>query len=115
MIGRNALNFCTLWLGDIGDDEVLIGCDAEVAIMQTRDPAQSCEHLRPARKIAHASAFEIEGQMRSWTFRPAVAVAGRGEREWLRRVGRGAPPARALLSGIVHPPVLCCVFLERTP
>src|SRR5262249_3932712 len=86
MIGRNALNFRTLWLGDIGDDEVLIGCDAKVAIMQTRDPAQSCEHLRPARKIAHASAFDIEGQMRTWTFRPAVAVAGRGEREWLRRI-----------------------------
>src|SRR5262249_57000620 len=65
-------------LRDIGNDDVLIGCEADFADMVLRDAAQSRED-RGGRKILYAAVLDEQGEVRT-------AVFARSEE---RRVGKG--------------------------
>ena len=115
-LARDALDLGLLLRRHIGDDQVLVGRDAEIAVVNLRDVAQG-GLLRGAGDILHAAVLHEQRQMPAAVvaLRPAILVAGRREREGLRRRELHAGAAldfgaegiqAAVLDGVFEPRVL---------
>src|SRR6187397_522479 len=79
-LARDALDLGLLLRWHIGDDQVLVWRDAEIAIVHLRDGTQRTL-LRGARHVVHTSVLYVQCEMATAvsTFSPAIAVAGRSE------------------------------------
>jgi len=109
MFGDQRVDLAAPLRRDVRDNEILVGREAEIALVPLGNTREPGELLRAPGEVADPAVLDQQREMRAAVLGPgpAVAVAGRREREGFRRIERpadaaldlGAERAEAMIAG----------------